>query len=593
MPSQPVRIANFSGYFGDQYSALDDVLAGDPVDVLIGDYLAEITLALLAARHQRRPGSGYVTYAVEQLRPHLATIAERGLKVVTNAGGFDPGAMADALRAAAAEAGVTLRVAHIEGDNILDELPRLEQEGHRFDHLDTGAPLSAWGARPVAANAYLGGWGIAAALEQQADIVVTGRVSDASLVLGPAAWWHGWDRSDWDRLAGGVAAGHVIECGPHATGGNFSGFTELQGMTRLSFPIAEIAEDGSSVITKHAGTGGAVTTDTVTAQLVYEIQGPRYLNPDVTVLIDSIQLTQEGPDRVRMSGIQGAPPPPSAKVALFAPIGFHTVAMAFVTAPNVEEKVALLRAQIAEWLPAGIDTWEVTPLGRPRENPASQWEATVPVRIMVTARDRADLEKLDLGAQLGSLYLRSVPGFFMDTLSPLPSGSSPRIDYWPGLLPSELVPHRAILEDGTTIDVAPVPGSADVLGQPEALESASPLEDEPTREVELGVLVNARSGDKGGNSNVGLWVADAAAYDWFRQWLSADRFRALMPEAADLELVRHELPHLRAVHVVIRGLLGSGGSSNLRVDQVGKAVGEYLRARRVEVPIRLLDRDPR
>ncbi|MFG1647552.1 acyclic terpene utilization AtuA family protein, partial [Amycolatopsis sp. NPDC049252] len=197
MRDRAIRIANFSGYLGDRYTALAEALDGDPVDVLAGDYLAEVTLAMLAARYRRDPARGYVEYFLDQLRPHLATLAERGVKVVTNAGGFHPAALAGAVRAAAAEAGVTLSVAHVEGDNLLADLGELAA-AHPLPHLDTGRPLSSWDTTPIAANAYLGGWGIAAALAGGADVVVCGRVTDASLAAGPAAWWHGWDPGDWD-----------------------------------------------------------------------------------------------------------------------------------------------------------------------------------------------------------------------------------------------------------------------------------------------------------------------------------------------------------------------------------------------------------
>ena len=299
---QPLRIANFSGYYGDRQSAIDEAMAGDPVDVLVGDYLAEITLASLAAAHHRDPSVGYVKYVVDQLRPHWATIAARGMKVVTNAGGFNPRGLAEKLREEIREAGSTLTVAHVEGDNVVDRLDALEADGHALTNLDDGRALADWGVRPFAANAYLGGWGIAAALAHGADIVVCGRVTDASLTVGPAAWWHGWDEQSWDQLAGAVVAGHVIECGPQAVGGNFSGFLDVPSMALPGFPIAQIEQDGSCVIAKRGRDGGAVTVDAVTAQLVYEVQGPLYANPDVTVDLSDVRLETAGPDRVRVHG---------------------------------------------------------------------------------------------------------------------------------------------------------------------------------------------------------------------------------------------------------------------------------------------------
>lgn len=587
MSERAIRIGDFSGYLGDRFTALDEALAGDPVDVLVGDYLAEITLAALSLRYQRDPSRGYVEYFVDQIRPHLAALAERGVKVVTNAGGFHPAALASKLRELAASDGVSLRVAHIDGDNVLDQLPEYQRNGHRLENLDSGAALAEWDAAPLAANAYLGGWGIAAALDAGADIVVCGRVTDASLTTGPAAWWHGWRREDWNALAGAVLAGHIIECGPHATGGNFSGFTRVPDMLVPGFPVAEVAADGTAVITKHARDGGTVTTDTVTAQLVYEIQGPQYLNPDVTVHLDEVQLHPDGADRVRVSGASGSPPPPTTKVAVFGKIGYQVVNTVFVTGLDIDEKVDLLRAQISRNLPQGITELDITRIGSPAADPETQWEATAGVRVMATARDREPLERFDAAGRLGSLYLQSIPGFFHDGGSGMTSAPRPRIDYWPALLPMSEVPHRAVLDDDSTVDIS-VPATEPVRPQPEHPEPTGSPEIIDARRAPLGVLAHARSGDKGGNSNVGIWVPDERAWPWLRDTLSTAELRRLVPELKDLEVVRHEFPKLRAVHFVLRGLLGTGGSSNLRVDQVGKAVGEYLRAKHVPIPRDLL-----
>ncbi|GAB3698506.1 acyclic terpene utilization AtuA family protein [Saccharopolyspora tripterygii] len=581
----PIRIAGFSGYLGDRRSALDEAIAGDPVDVLIGDYLAEFTLAMLSARYRNDPSRGYVEYFLEQLRPHLATLAERRTRVVVNAGGFNPSGLAEATRQLVAEAGADLTVAHVEGDNVLARLDELQAAGHDLASMDTGEPLSSWRGRPVAANAYLGGWGIATALRAGADIVVCGRVTDASLTVGPAAWWHDWQRTDFDQLAAAVVAGHIIECGPHATGGNFSGFAEIPGMVAPGFPIAEIGADGTTVITKHSGDGGAVTVDTVTAQLVYEIQGPRYLNPDVTAHLDDVRLRQVEPDRVELSGTTGSAPPPTTKVALFAPIGYQIVTTLYATGLDIDAKVDLIREQAAALLADPEAELDVSALGTPAADPQRQWESTVQVRIMATAAEREPLQRLVTG--IGELYLSSIPGFFTDTAARQAPTPSTRVDYWPALLALSTVDHVVVLEDGSRIDVGG-PALTEKPVQPEHPEPAG-FEPGATRRVPLGRLAHARAGDKGGNSNVGLWVSDPDAWPWLRDLLTTDELRRLMPEAKDLEIVRHEFPNLRAVHFVLRGLLGTGGSSNLRVDPIGKAVGEFLRARHVEVPQHLLD----
>jgi hypothetical protein len=587
MKDRPIRIANFSGYLGDRFTAVDEAMAGDPVDVLIGDYLAEVTLAALSARHGQDPSKGYVDYFLDQLGPHLAALKQRGIKVVANAGGFHPAGLADELRGMAAAQGVPLRVAHIEGDNVLARLDEFAAAGHRLEHLDTGAPLTAWGTRPIAANAYLGGWGVAAALAEGADIVVCGRVTDASLTLGPAAWWHGWRRDDWDALAGALLAGHIIECGAHATGGNFSGFSHIPNMLVPGFPIAEVAADGTALITKHTADGGGVTPDTVTAQLLYEIQGPVYLNSDVTLHLDTVWLTDEGPDRVRVSGAVGSPPPSTTKVAVFGQVGYQTVNTVYVTAPDVPAKVDLLRAQFHRHLPEGVQL-DITRIGAAAEDPETQWDATVGLRVMATARTREPLDAYDLAGRLGSLYLQSIPGYFHDGATTLRATARPVIDYWPALLPQSAVQHRVVMED-LVIDV-PGPEQTELAAQPVHPEPEPEIRSSTaTRTAALGTVAYARSGDKGGNSNVGIWAPDQRAWQWLRGALSTAELRRLMPEIKELDVVRHEFPNLRAVHFVLRGLLGTGGSSNQRIDQVGKAVGEYLRAKHLPIPVELLD----
>ena len=589
MNRKPVRIANFSGYLGDRYSALDEVMAGDEVDVLIGDYLAEITLARFSASYQADNTKGYAEQFLGQITPHLPEIARRGLKVVANAGAFNPAGLAKVLRELIARTSAKLRVAHVEGDNILDRLPELRAAGHAMEHLDKGTPLSSWGFEPIAANAYLGGWGIAAALAQGADIVVCGRVTDASLVVGPCAWWHGWTPTDWDALAGAVVAGHIIECGPHATGGNFTGFQRIPGMLAPGFPVAEVAADGSCVITKHASDGGAVTVDTVTAQLVYEIQGPKYLNPDVTTDLSAVRVSQAGPDRVEVSGAVGSPPPPTTKVAMFAQIGWQIVMNVFITGLNVQAKAALIEAQVRHLTAdSEIGRIDFTQVGAPATNPRTQWEATVMLRIMATASDREALEEPNFAAKVHSLYLSNIPGFYHDTGAVRISHPWARIEFWPALLPLKVANHWAVLDDGRRIPIEASTQTQPSTQPPTVEPAAQRVAAGETRTLPLGTVAYARSGDKGGNCNVGIWVSDDKAWPWLRDALSTHALRLLLPEYADVEIVRHEFPLLRAVHFVLRGLLGNGGSSNLRPDQVGKAVGEYILSKNIDIPLALL-----
>jgi len=339
--SEPLRIANCSGFYGDRLSAAREMVDGGPIDVLTGDWLAELTMLILWKGMQRDPSRGWAHTFLTQMEEVLGTCVDRGIKVVTNAGGLNPAGLADQVRLLADRLGVNVSVAHIDGDDLLPRIGDLRTEGHPLAHLDTGEPLERAAGTVVSANAYLGAWPIVEALGGGADVVVCPRVTDASLVVGPAAWHHGWTETDWDALAGAVVAGHVIECGPQATGGNYAFFTEVQGMEHPGFPICEVAADGSSVITKHPGSGGQVSVGTVTAQLLYEIGGHHYPNTDVVARFDTVEVAEVGPDRVRVSGTRGLPAPRDVKVCLNLLGGWRNSMTFVLTGLDVEAKADL------------------------------------------------------------------------------------------------------------------------------------------------------------------------------------------------------------------------------------------------------------
>ncbi|MGQ0465007.1 MAG: acyclic terpene utilization AtuA family protein [Sporichthyaceae bacterium] len=587
MTRNPIRIGNCSGFNGDRRSAIREILDGDPVDVVVGDYLAEVTLAGMVSRVASGKGRAWSEEFLVQLDGSLADVLDRGIKLVVDAGAFDPAGLAGEVRKLAAELGRTANVAHVEGDNLLDRLDELTAAGETFPSLDTGEPLSAWGLKPSSANAYLGGWGIVEALRSGADVVICGRVTDASLVVGPAAWWHGWGPDDFDALAGAVVAGHVIECGPQATGGNFSGFAAVPGMLHPGFPIAEIAADGSCVITKHANAGGAVTTDTVKAQLLYEIQGPIYLNPDVTVDLRPVCVEAAGPDRVRVSGTKGLAPASTTKVAITAFAGYENSIEAYLCGLDIEAKAELVLAQTTLALAdSGIEFHRIDRLGTAGVDPASLEEATVTLRIVGRSADADSLAPPRFFRAMASGILGSIPGFHCESHHLRFTRPSPVVEYWPGIVSIAALPHVAVLDDGTRV----VPVEPSTRAAPPTVgadEAPPPVDAGPCLRRPLGRVAHARSGDKGGNSNVGIWVAPEA-YEWLRSELSEVRFRQLFPESEGLRVTRHEFPNLSAVHFVVHGNLGTGASSNGRLDALGKSVGEYLRARHLDVPIAFL-----
>jgi hypothetical protein len=586
--NRPVRIANCSGFYGDRFSAAREMLAG-PIDVLTGDYLAELTMLILWKARRKDESLGYATTFLRQMEDVLGTCLERGIKVVANAGGLNPEGLAAKITALAPSA----RVAYLTGDDLAPAVKDLQAEGHEFTNLDTGVPLAQAELPVVTANAYLGGWGIAAALQAGADIVICGRVTDASLVTGPASWWHGWARDDWDALAGAVAAGHVIECGPQATGGNYSFLDEITDRRYPGFPIAEVAADGSSVITKHDGTGGLVSPGTVTAQLLYEIGEPAYLNPDVTAHFDTINVGRQGPDRVALTGACGSPPTDGLKVALNMLGGYRNTMTMVITGLDVEAKAAHAENLLFERL-GGADRFEdadVRLLRFDRPDAPANELATAHLRVTVKDQDERKVGRAFSDA-ITELALAGYAGFH--TTTP-PAGASAYGVYWPALIPASAVTQRLHLPDRPPELIPHTPPGPRTATHPDAAgpepagpESPGPEPAGPPVEIPLGRLCGARSGDKGGNANVGLWAVSLAAYTWLRRHLTVGRFRELLTEAADLQVDRYELPNLLALNFVVHGLLAPGVSATTRPDPQAKSLGEYLRSRIVTVPADLL-----
>ncbi|MBK5305751.1 MAG: DUF1446 domain-containing protein [Frankiaceae bacterium] len=576
----PLRIANCSGFYGDRFLALREVVTGGPVDVVTGDYLAELTLLILFRSRAKDPSRGYATTFLRQLEDVLGEVAERGISVVVNAGGLAPGACADAVRALAERLGVALPVAHVEGDDLMPTIDALHAQ---LTNIDTGAALGD--RTPLTANAYLGAWGIASALDAGARIVVTGRVTDASLVVGPAASRFGWGREDWDRLAGAVVAGHVLECGAQATGGNYSFVRdEVPDPIHMGFPIAELYDDGSSIITKHPGTGGAVTVGTVTAQLLYEIAGPAYAGPDVVTRFDTIALSHDGPDRVRISGVRGGPPSGQVKVALNMLGGLRNRMEFVLTGLDIEAKAELALAGLREAYPHPFEH-RLVRLDHP-DAPTNEQAAAL-LKVHVRGDDPKVLGRAFSNAAV-ELALASYPGF---TLTSPPGEATPYGIYWPALVPDDQVEHLVVHADGRREVIPHTPATPPTItadahahtGRPDGGDHLQEV-----RRVALGTLIGARSGDKGGNANVGFWARTDAAAAWLLGWLDEPAFRALLPEADGLAVDIHPLPNLRAVNVVVHGLLGEGVAASTRFDPQAKGLGEYLRSRLVDIPVALL-----
>ncbi|MEV1079384.1 acyclic terpene utilization AtuA family protein [Streptomyces sp. NPDC050211] len=555
-----LRIGNASGFYGDRFDALREMLTGGELDVLTGDYLAELTMLILGRDRLKDPSAGYARTFLRQLEECLGLAHERGVRIVTNAGGLNPAGLADRVRELADRLGIPVRVAHVEGDDLTAQHPG-----------------------SLAAHAYLGGFGIAACLREDADIVVTGRVTDAALVMGPAAAHFGWGPREYDRLAGAVVAGHVLECGTQATGGNYSFFQEGD-VRRPGFPLAELHEDGTAVITKHPGTGGFVDVGTVTAQLLYETGGARYAGPDVTARLDTVRLTQDGPDRVRIDGVRGEAPPSTLKVGLNRLGGFRNEVAFVLTGLDIEAKADLVREQMTDALaksrPADV-RWDLVRTDHPDAD--TEETASALLRLVVRDPDQEAVGRVLSGAAI-ELALASYPGFHV--LAP-PGKGAPYGVFEDVYVPHGAVPHVAVLHDGRRVPVAPAQDTVVLEEVPEP-PPPEPLPPGPMRRAPLGLVAGARSGDKGGNANVGVWARTDEAWRWLAHTLTVDRFRELLPETADLPVSRHPLPNLRALNFVVEGILGEGVAAQHRFDPQAKALGEWLRSRHLDIPEALL-----
>jgi hypothetical protein len=563
-----ITIGNCSGFYGDRFSAMRDMLEGGRLDVLTGDYLAELTMLILGKDALKDPTTGYAKTFLRQVADSIDLALQRDVKIVSNAGGLNPEGLAKAIEAL----GTRAKVAYVDGDDL---------RGRLDSHPDA-----------LTANAYLGAFGIAHALDSGADIVVTGRVTDASVVVGPAIAHHGWKRDSYDELAGAVVAGHVIECGTQATGGNFSGFLTMSPQARarpLGFPVAEIAVDGSSIITKQDETGGTVTVDTVTAQLLYEIQGPLYLGPDVTTDLTSIRLQEVGIDRVAITGVTGTPPPATLKVAVNSLGGYRNSTEFVLTGLDIDAKAAWLRDQLDAELPIGPDyTWSTYRVPAP-DSPTEEGAACI-LRLSARAAD-ADAVGRALTAPAIELALASYPGFHVTAP---PGRPSPFGIYKAAYVRRDRAPETVHLPDGSTYEVpAPLAYAEASRASAERSRASDKVTSRPTGATSrraLGELVYARSGDKGGDANLGLWVPQGksdAAVEWLLETVTPEWVRTLLPEAEDLAIDITPLPHLRGVNIVIHDLLGEGVAASTRFDPQAKGLGEWARSRFVDIPVEL------
>ncbi len=574
-------IANSSGFLGDRFSAAKEMVQGGPIDFLTGDYLAELTMAILFRQTLKNPNAGFASTFLQQMEQVMGECMDKNIRVVTNAGGLNPSSLAEKLETLAGTLGIKPKIAYIEGDNLMNRLDELQEKGEQFIHLDKGISLKKARAQPISANAYMGCWGIVEALEQGANIVVTGRVADAAVVMGPTAWKFGWKKDDWNKLAGAATAGHIIECGGQATGGNYSFIDEVPSWDNVGFPIAEMHDDGSFVITKHPNTGGLVSVGTVTAQLLYEIRQPLYLTPDVGARFDTIDISQQGSDRVEIKGVMGEPPPPTTKVCMNN-IGGHKNSMTFIlTGLDIEAKAKIIEDTLFNSL-GGKEQFEqvyVQLIRTDKEDPKTNEEACAHLKISVFDPDSNKVGRA-FSSKTIEIALVSIPGF---TMTSPPGKGMPAIVHWPSTVSQKNITQKVVVDGKeTTIEAI----NADTIKPPEApAQFAIPaVPQDKMVKSPLGRAFATRSGDKGGNANLGIWGTTPEAYAFLKEFLTIDKLKTLLQDLKEYEIERYELPNLFAVNFYIKGLLGEGIAASVRDDGQAKTLGEYLRAKIVKMP---------
>jgi hypothetical protein len=581
-----IKIANCSGFYGDKLSAAKEMVEGGPIDVLTGDYLAELTMAILYSQKMKK-NTGYVGTFLKQVKQVLQPCIEKNIKIVSNAGGLNPAAMAEAVKDIAKELELDVKVAYIDGDDLSPRMQELQSEGESFCNMDTGQNLTDSKNHLLTANAYLGAWGIKEALDQGADVVICPRVTDAAVVIGPAAWKFNWQRTDYDALAGALAAGHVIECGQQATGGNYAFFQEVPSFDNPGYPIAEIEADGNFTITKHPGTGGLVSVGTVKSQLLYEIGDPAYKNPDVIGHFDTLSIEQVGEDRVYVSGCKGSCPPPSHKVCINTLGGFRNGFEIMLTGLDIEAKAKILSDTFFKNIGGKeqFDDVSIELLRTDKENPGCNEEAFARLRIVAKSSNK-DLVGRLFSAKMIEIALANIPGF--GPMNPIGNGESFLV-YWPTLVDSQYITEYVHIGDHVT-EVTPTSQLDLEQVNHQVVTAEVPVAPSgDTVSIPFGRLFGTRSGDKGGCANVGVWATSEEAYGFLHEYLTVERLKALMPETADLEIVRYELANIHSLNFFIKGILGEGVASSVRMDPQAISMGEYLRAKLIEVPAVLVN----
>ncbi|KAF2422861.1 DUF1446-domain-containing protein [Tothia fuscella] len=617
---RPVRIGGASGGFTDRVAAITRLAKDSEVDVIVGDWLSENVMTGYGAGKARKVQSGaerddlplserrktaqYASTFLQCFEPAIHDIAQNKTKLVVNAGASDTELLAEVVQNMVKGVGYSMNVAWVEGDDVTAPFKKMIADGTPFKSVTDGKTLEEWGFDPICAQAYLGSLGIAVALGKGADIVICGRVSDAAPTIGVAAWWHGWAASDYDKLAGALIAGHLIECSVFVTGGYYSRFKDLMKSKKhlnLGFPIAQVYHNGECDIVKEKNSNGIVNNETVTSQLVYEISGPLYYNSDVVANLANVQFEETGEDCVHVSGITGLPPPPTTRCGVTADGGFQAEWHFYLVGLDMEEKCQWMEEQarfaIGEELISKFSMLRFHVHGTSPDNPKTQELATVDFRIFAQARDAALFDPSlpdGFARKLYETVLQSCPGVSRPN-DLRQSTAKSYFEYFVTLIPQSACNHRVhlLFDDHAVIDVA-LPPLTQEYGSQDSYDTKDPVPLESfgeTTDAPLGHVVLGRSGDKASDANVGFFVSNQEQWDWLRSFLTISKLKELLGQE-DLSggrIDRFEMPNIRVVHFLLKDHLDRGYNSGSKLDTLAKNLCEYLRAKYVPVPRKFLE----
>lgn len=589
-----IRIGNAGGYWGDDMDALRRQLVGGPLDYITMDFLAEITMSILRKQQLQNPELGYARDFLTQLETCLPLIVEKKVRIINNAGGMNPVGLGRKIRAMARRMDLDLKVGVVYGDDISNRLYELTAAGEKFTNMETGENFTGVRNRVTSANVYLGAEPVVAALDAGCDIVVTGRVTDTGITLAPMIHEFGWSMTDWDKMAAGIIAGHIIECGAQGSGGNITDWQEVPSFDNMGYPIIEMQRDGDFRVTKHKRTGGLVSEKSVKEQLVYEMGDPgQYISPDGVAFFNTIEVKQDGPDRVRVSGARGGPAPSSFKVSMAFQDGWKAEGEILLCGPDIEDKAEAVAGtfwrkvghEFEDSATAMVGTGSIWP-----DRLADYSPHEIFLRFGVRDHDLTKVQ--DFGKALPAMILAGPSGMAASTRGrPRPQQV---VSYWPALMRRDGVSAKVLTLDTDCSEEFqeihfPVRGE---VGEPVANRiSRRPVRrDWPaaTTEVPLSRLCYARSGDKGDTCNIGVLARSPLAYEWLRSYLTAGRIKRFFGDKVRGKVTRYELDNLQGLNFLLAGALGGGGTTSLLVDPQGKTMSQALLQMVVRVPRAIL-----